>query len=51
VHLPHHDASPEASDHSGGVGSTGVPPWLERDWEDYTSRRVGETVLVEDREP
>ena len=40
---PHHDASPEASDDSGGGGFTGlgVPPWLERDWEDYDFQAGG----------
>jgi len=38
---PHHDASPEESDNSGGGGSTVVPPWLERDWEDYDFQAGG----------
>ena len=40
---PHHDASPasEASDDSGGGGFTGVPPWLERDWEDFDFQAGG----------
>ena len=38
---PHHDASPEESENSGEGGSTVVPPWLERDWEDYDFQAGG----------
>jgi hypothetical protein len=41
MHPPHHDASPEASDNSGGGGSTVVPQWLERDWENHDFQAGG----------